>query len=224
MAPIDDDTLGKLLTRHLSARLDGQVGRAEAAFRRWVAEDPAFAARGATAIAGSDLPANSADNEAAPLPPPPLRLAGGGGDSDDARRMGRLSSATLPSRGRGRWLASIAGTAVAASLATLLVLPHVSALRSSPGGPGVPTSTNVDPANGVALSPPPPTGPAVQHYVHSRFYDEGLIAPSDPAGPPMRQVRERQYEHRRWYDPQRHATTDVVVPREQIRQYTLETY
>jgi hypothetical protein len=32
MAPIDDDVLEKLLKGHLSARLDGQLGRAESAF------------------------------------------------------------------------------------------------------------------------------------------------------------------------------------------------
>jgi hypothetical protein len=236
MAPIDDDTLDKLLTRHLSARLDGQVGRAETAFRRWVAEDPAFAAG----------PFAAGKNEAAPLPP--MRLAGAAGDrqSDDASpaRPGPWTPAPqapfspaarrLPAAGpwgRGRWLASIAATAVAASLATLFVLPQVSGPRPAPGGGNGPTRGTESPA-GVAVAPAAPgggpTSPAVggptMHYVHNQTWDEGMVLPDGSGGPPMRQLREQQVEHMRWYDPQRHATIDVVVPREKVRRYKLDTY
>src|SRR4051794_35087073 len=104
MAPIDDDVLEKLLKGHFSARLDRQLGRAESAFRQRLASDPASAAASAASDGASDAP--------------PLRLV----ETDGAPRSRRSSWGD--SWNRMRWLIGIAGTAIAASLTTLFVLPH----------------------------------------------------------------------------------------------------
>lgn len=237
MAPIDDDTLDKLLTRHLSARLEGQVGRAESAFRRWVADDPAVLAAAGTAgapVTGAATAFAEPDaNEVAPLPA--LRLVADDHDlaGDDASDGLRTQVTTRPPPlpparrltptggpwGRGRWIASIVGTAVAASLGTLFVLPHVGVVH--PASPGVMPVPN--PPGGSSMAQSPVVGPTV-HYVHDRIWDEGTVTPDDPSAGPMRQVREQRYEHLRYYDPDRHAMVDVVVPREQVKRYKMDTY
>lgn len=212
MAPIDDDTLDRLLTRHVSLRLDGQVGRAAAAFRHRLSVDPAFAAGEVDANEAAPLPAMRLVHGDAPPPAglrPPAR----------PRRPVRVIQPPPPVPGRlwgrdGGWLVSVAGTAVAASLATLLVLPRISPTVPADRGQRV---VEDKPPAGAAWDRP------LARYVQNQALDEGTVAP-DGTGTPVRRVRVQQFEHLHWYDPQRNARIEMVVPRQDVRQYELDTY
>lgn len=190
MAPIDDETLDRLLTRHVGSRLEGQVGRAETAFRQRLVEQTAPAA--------------------------PMRLAG-----EKPARSGRF----FP-HWNMRWLAGMAATAVAASLATLFLLPHL--LGPMPNTGRNPTVAGTGSQSGpltpsVPISPVATSEHPMVRYVYNQAWDEGTVT-TDNSGAPARRVRYQQVEHYRYYDPQRRANVDVVVPHEDIQDYELDTY
>ena len=187
MAPINDELLDKLLTRHLSARLDGQLGQAELAFRRRLVER-----------------ASSSMNEVAPP---------------------RLTDASFPSvrpsrtwNPSGRWRVGLIGTAVAACLATLWILPRMKP-NSGTQVVKVNPATNGVPEAGVQGTPDQP----LVRYVHDQTWDDGTVTPIG-GGSPMRRVRHQQVEHMQWYDAQRGAKVEVMVPRENVELYELDTY
>ena len=121
MAPINDELLDKLLTRHLSARLDGQLGQAELAFRRRLVEQ-----------------ASSSMNEVAPF-----------------RLVDAPFPSVRPSRAwnqSARWRVGLIGTAVAACLATLWILPRMKPYTGTQVVKVTP-STNAIPEAGVQGTP-----------------------------------------------------------------------
>lgn len=197
MAPIDDDTLDRLLTRHLSARLNGQLGRAEAAFRQRLA------------AGGFD---QRQDDVA------PLRLVGDveWGVGQPSLRQPRVSFWNRPAG----WITGIVSTAVAASLATLMLLPGS---RITPGsGTGETAVAVTQPSTGNNASPirPTPDQPMVR-YVHNQTWDEGT---SDNGGTPVRRVRHQQVEHLRYFDAARGVWVEVTVPKEDVQHIILDSY
>jgi len=202
MAPIDDDTLDRLLTRHLSARLDGQLGRAETAFRQQF-----------SSVRRADE-GSAADG----LGVAPLRLTG--------ERAG--TPPVMPSDLRQRFwnrpagrIAGMIGAAVAASLATMMLLP-----RTGIQPPGVQqlatTRPSDNPSGRLPQQFPSPDQPAMR-YVHSRTWDEGTISPGD-ADTAIRRLRHEQVERFRYYDVDRGAWVDVVIPKEDVELLELDTY
>ena len=198
MAPIDDETLDRLLGRHLSARLDGQLGRAEPAFRR--------------ALASGALD-DVLD---------PSLLA-----SDEERRM--LLTPDAAPRGvlANRWLIGALGFGLAASLAVVLMNPNL----NQPGQAG-------DTTGSVAQSSPAPDRPAEKgrgapggsipapptvRYVQNRTIDEGTTMPPG-SDSPIKRLRRQQVEHLRYFDRDRGAWVDLVVPRENVEMLELDTY
>jgi hypothetical protein len=124
-----------------------------------------------------------------------------------------------------RWLIGIAGTAVAASLATLFVLPHFLP-HGDPRKPDAPRIAETrptqpgEPGGGTLLGSE--DHPLIR-YVHNSAWDEGTIT-HDESGQPLRRVRYQQVEHLRYYDPERKATIEMVVPRENVQLYKVDTY
>lgn len=195
MAPIDDDTLDRMLTRHLSARLDGQVGRAEAAFRQ--------------RLAGID------DNDVAPL-----RLVGDSDGPQSATHALRQPSVSFWNRPAG-WITGIAGTAVAASLATLMLLPGT---WLDPNGDQSGQQVAVTQPSGGGSSDIRPTAdqPMVR-FVYNQTWDEGTVTPNG-VSTPVRRVRHQQVEHLRYFDAARGAWVEVTVPKEDVRDFVLDSY
>lgn len=242
MAPIDDETLDRLLTSHLSARLDGQLGRAEPAFRRRLA---AAADAGVTA---ADSASGAATNAVAPL-----RLVRPGSDDDDLTNDGEATpTLQLPARTEaspphawhaprhvppphqaarsrqpawarqpGGWLWAAAGAAMAAAVAAVFVLPNAG---PTPGNNSVGTNgrlADTRPANPAAPGRPP--GQPMVRYIHNRTWDEGTYAPGGSAAP-VRRFRHQQVEHVRFYDADRGAWVELTVPHEDVEQFELDTY
>lgn len=226
MAPIDDETLDRLLTRHLSSRLDGHLGRAEAAFRQRLADE------------GFDAgdPTRRTSDVA------PLRLAGGDADDSvfttvDALRPQdhptshtlELPSTPLPTirpstnfwqRPAG-WITGVVTTAVAASLATLMLLPRVEPVTPTPVDGGPVASTQRVPSDNKPFTPTPDQ-PMVR-YIYNQTWDEGTVTPGNTSQP-IRRVRHQQVEHIRYYDTARGAWVELTVPKEDVRHYEMDTY
>ena len=59
-------------------------------------------------------------------------------------------------------------------------------------------------------------------YIYNQAVNDGTA--TDEFGKPMQRVRYQQVEHYRYYDPQRKANVDIVVPREDVEHYQLDTY
>ncbi|HEX8913626.1 MAG TPA: hypothetical protein VF796_14805 [Humisphaera sp.] len=207
MSPIDDDTLDRLLGRHLSARLDGQLGKAEAAFRRRLAQGDTAAPNGA-----ADVQAGVPHLRLVPAPDAAAAAAGA-----PARRR-TFGGWTLG------WLAGVAGTAAAAGLAAVFLIGGPTGPGTTGGGDGrrqlvgsntQPSDTGRPSDRGAGVRPP-----AVR-YVHNRTVDEGTVP--DDFGRPVRRYRHQQVEHLRWVD-ERGATVEMTIPREGVEQYELDTY
>ena len=197
MAPIDDDTLDRLLTRHLSTRLDGQLGRAEAAFRQRVVNE-----------------GYCGDTEVAPL-----RLVGGDAGIDVEAPLAQ-PRASFWQRPAG-WMTGIVGTAVAASLATLMLLPQPGI--HSGGGSNLKTaSTQQTSPDSGNLIVPTANQPTVR-YVYNQTWDEGTVTPGG-ASTPVRRVRHQQVEHMRYFDAARGAWVEVTVPKEDVEHFELDMY
>jgi hypothetical protein len=210
MAPIDDKVLEKLLKRHLSSRLDGQLGRAEAAFRQNLADRSADAV---DSLGNTDTDRSS----------PSLRLVHA---AAEPRNSFAGRGVARPRWGGMGWFLGVAGTAVAASLATLLLMPHVGVFRPSPPE----TKTQIADSNPTPTNPgtkaPEPFGSEehpIVRYVHNSAWDEGTVTP-DESGMPMRRVRYQQVERVQYFDPQRNAVVEVVVPRENVQHYEVDSY
>jgi hypothetical protein len=204
MAPIDDDTLDRLLGRHLSSRLDGQLGRAEAAFRQSLKAAPS-------------QDAFTADD---PASRPAMRL-------QSAERLHHAEVAGRPPA-RSRWSIGLsAGLAAAAGMAAVYLIPGLRPTppQSSGGGVAVvatrPADINRDSDARITTVGGDRTTPAVR-YVHNRSFDEGTQ--TDDAGRPVRRVRHVQVERMQWYDPERKALIELTVPRENVELYELDTY
>ena len=179
------DALAPLVRRHLSAELDGQRGRAEAAFLRHIGDV------GHIGAAAGNGAASASSASTAARPP---------GDAQPFMRF------------RG-WFLTLAGTALAASFAGLLVAP---AIFRQPSGPAV---TGTGPRAGG------PTQPMTQ-LVQDRTWDGGTVVVDNEAGDPVparRIVRER-LERARWYDPAQKAWNEVTIPRQDVRLMEVDTY
>jgi hypothetical protein len=189
MAPIDDETLDRLLTRHAASKLDRHLGRAEAAFRASLPREPAR---------------------------PSMRLTGGAARSPRETFWERF-------RRNGGWFAGIAGTALAASLGTLFLLPHLTAIgpRTTPVSPPNTIATGTNPA-GEQPTPIASSEHPMVRYIYNQALNDGTA--TDEFGKPIQRVRYQQVEHYRYYDPQRKAMVDIVVPREDVEHYQLDTY
>ncbi|QOV88362.1 hypothetical protein [Humisphaera borealis] len=201
MAPIDDDTLDRLLTRHLSARLDGQLGRAEAAFRQRIAEERHSSGPGIA----------------------PLRLVGDAdtevGQTSNGRSLAR-PHVSFWNRPAG-WMTGIIGTAVAASLATLMLLPKAGIDTEGGTSGRVASTQQTTPDTDRRLSPT--TNQPMVRYVYNQTWDEGTVTPGG-ASTPLRRVRHQQVEHLRYYDAARGAWVEVTVPKEDVEHFELDTY
>jgi hypothetical protein len=226
MAPIDDETLDRLLTSHLSARLDGQLGRAEPAFRRRLAE---AADAGVTTAAGSadDVTANDmAANDVAPMRLVPPFAGNDQVDAEDIQpraRTSRPQARRHPTvwRQPGGWLWAAAGAAMAAAVAVVFVLPNAGPQPAGNTGGGNGQLAVTRPADPAVPGRPP--GPPTVRYIHNRTWDEGTYAPGGSAAP-VRRFRRQQVEHVRFYDADRGAWVELTVPHEDVELFELDTY
>jgi hypothetical protein len=222
MPDMDEPYLEMLLREHLTAELNGQLGRPMAAFF-------AHAVRvERTAVTNQDT--------AAPL----IHLPGGpAGISPKASRpqSSRFGRLNRFNRFDG-WFLGLAGAGLAASLAALWAAPaafrgHAPVLpvRSSQPAPApLPAElalTNTQTPDGTgtndstSLSPQAP----VMQWVQSRTLDEGTVVLDDPThAVPARKLRHQELQHTQWYDPSRRAQVEMTVPREKIKFVEMDTY
>ena len=172
----DDQRFDALLTRHLSAELDGQLGRALPHFRRHVAAEQSRGAADATRA---------------------LTLPYSGQQSWWARR--------------GPWVMGTVGSALAASLAVLFLVPAL----TQPG-----SSNTTGPIINSGADPIPVL--RVNETVHSQFYDGGTFV--TPDGTPVRRYRRLNLHERHWRDAQHDAEIQEIVPSEDELYFELKTY
>jgi hypothetical protein len=178
------DPLDGLVRRRLASELDGQLGRAEAAFLRHVGTAPA-----------AGTPATVTTRPRPTVLPP---------------RHGRFMRF-------GGWTFSLAGAALAASIAALWAAPAI--FRDA--------NTNT----GGTIGHPSPAAKLQQpmiHYVQDRTWDGGTVIVNDDGDggaphPARRYVRER-IEHTRWYDPEQRAWAETTIPHEDEAIVPVDTY
>jgi hypothetical protein len=189
------DLADTLVRRHLSAELDGQRGRAEAAFLRHV---------GAAPVDG--LAVDGAPVDGVPVIGFPTRTT-------RPRKAPQDAPPQAPFMRLRGWFFTLAGTAMAASIAGLLAAP---AIFRQPSG-------------GSSRNPNPPTHglhePMMQ-MVQDRTWDGGATVVDNADGDPVparRIVRER-LERARWYDPAQKAWNEVTIPRQDVTLREVDTY
>lgn len=207
MSDLDEPTLELLLREHLSAELDGQLGRSTEAFLRHVGQ-AGQASRTDMATASPGAPAADATRF------PPMRLADSHVVAPEAPeaasfrfgRRGRLGGAgNFGGRFNG-WFFGLAGAALAASIAALWAAPAafrggapaipvrgvqpVQPDRSNPSlvmvpdtqAPGAgPQVADVGEWGPAHLPPPSPQRPTI-HWVQNRAWDEGTVVLDDADG------------------------------------------
>jgi hypothetical protein len=212
MPDMDDAYVETLLREHLTAELNGQLGRPSAAFF-------AHLARQGLADKG-----NGDGVASLPLTPP----AGGPGSL-----LNPLGRPDRFHRFNG-WFIGLAGAALAASIAALWAAPaafrgHVPVLPirvNQPAPTPLPPEVAVNSAqaadptatNDLSQSP-------VMQWVQRRTLDEGTVVLDDPThAVPARKLRRQELEHTQWYDPARRAQVEMTVPRENIKFVEMDTY
>ena len=121
-----------------------------------------------------------------------------------------LSYAPVRASRRGPWVIGAIGSAIAASVAAVLLVPHIF-MPTKPIG-GVPVPTVRDPLQTIL----------VKESVHSRDFDRGLIISSD--GSPVRRIHRVNLHERRWRDPETDAEIEQIVPSEEELYFELKTY
>ena len=108
----------------------------------------------------------------------------------------------------GRWMLSVAGAAMAASIAAVFAVPS---LLNQSGGPGVSTDP-LDPLPAIR----------VDHTVRSQVYDNGTFL--TPDGTPVRRFRRLNLHEMRWIDERSGEQGEEIVPSEDVMYYELKTY
>jgi hypothetical protein len=198
----DDPELDALLKSHLAAELGGQLGRAERAFQEHL-------------------------------------------------RLSRPTPAARPRRSvraRSWMIGAISSAAVAASVgAAMWVVPAAS--PTVPGGAPVTVAQHSDPApaaadpdaragaesprpgarahpESVASASPSPDAPPrweqVEQLVSSVSVDKGVVLLDEHT--PARLVRQVSLEQTEWVDPERGVRVQAIVPRQDVRLISLDTY
>jgi len=211
MPDMDDANLETLLREHLTAELNGQLGRPMAAFFAHAAQ-----------VDRADGIREASD--------PPLRLT----QSPAPGRFGRLNRLN---RFDG-WFLGLAGAALAASLAALWAAPaafrahapvlpvHAPQPAPTPLPPEM-AMKNTETPDGTAsndLANMSSQSPLMQ-WVQSRTLDEGTVVLDDPNhAVPARKLRHQELEHTQWYDPSRRAQVEMTVPHENIKFVEMDTY
>jgi hypothetical protein len=178
------DPLDGLVRRRLASELDGQLGKAEAAFLRHVG----------TAQQAGGQPGATVTRPRAVQPRPGGRFMRFGG-----------------------WTFSLAGAALAASIAALWTAPAIFQDHANTGRP----ADHPHPTASLQQQP-------MIHYVQDRTWDGGpVIVNDDEDGgaprPARRYVRER-IERTRWYDPQQKAWAETTVPQQDEAIVPVDTY
>jgi hypothetical protein len=185
----DDAQLESLLREHFAAKLDGQLGKSAARFSRDVgAAQPAQPQM--RLLSGDD------DDNNAPVPMPR--------GIDDHRRSGWSAFG---------WSIGLAGAAVAAGIAVVMIL--VPLVQRNPG----PTKQVVvvpDPSDpGTTVTTATDTAPRdVEHALTWNTIDQGTVYLGGEV--PLRSVVRQANETVRWYDPQRNARVEMTVPRDEV--------
>ena len=184
----DDAQLESLLREHFAAKLDGQLGKSAARFLREV---------------GANQPVH-----------PQMRLVSDHGNDDAPLRMPR----SIDGHRRSGWSAfgwsiGLAGAAVAAGIAVVMILVPLVQRSPAPTKQLVvvpdPTDTNttVTPANDDAPRD-------VEHALTWNTIDQGTVYLGGEV--PLRSVVRQANETVRWYDPQRKARVEMTVPRDEV--------
>ncbi|HZL35642.1 MAG TPA: hypothetical protein VFC78_10060 [Tepidisphaeraceae bacterium] len=120
------------------------------------------------------------------------------------------------SRFRG-WPLSIAGAALAASLAALWAGPALH--RIAPDERSRPSVATTD------STPDPSTVQApmlVEQDVRSQTFDDGTFMADDST--PVRVLHRRDFQRTRWFDQNRQLKAEQVVPRDHLVYVQLKTY
>ena len=185
----DDAQLESLLREHFAAKLDGQLGRSAARFLREVAADQ-------TAQPQMRLVSNDVNDDATPLPMPrPIH---------SHRRSGWSAFG---------WSIGLAGAAVAAGIAVVMIL--VPLVQRPPA-----SNKNVviaPPVDG-SIAPVTPADDAaprdVEHALTWNTIDQGTVYFGGEV--PLRSVVRQANETVRYYDPQRKAHVEMTVPRDEV--------
>ena len=183
----DDAQLESLLREHFAAKLDGQLGRSAARFLREV---------------GAAEPAR-----------PRMRLVG-----DDSGQMPRPVPRAAHQRPRSGWAAlgwsiGLAGAAVAAGIAVVMILVPLVQRSPAPTQQVVIGPDSTDPQTDV--TPARDQGPQdVEHALTWNTIDQGTVYLGGEV--PLRSVVRRANETVRWYDPQRNARVEMTVPRDEV--------
>lgn len=122
--------------------------------------------------------------------------------------------------GRGDWSGKLAWGWLAATAVSLgLVLMWRGSHEGRNPSPIVADSradAPFDPSDSMKQGPSTlPTRPLLlEHQVRGRVFDEGVV--DVPGAKPMRKLRRQRWERVEWYDPERHARVEMIVPREEV--------
>jgi hypothetical protein len=187
----DETQLESLLREHFAAKLDGQLGRSTARFLREV---------GASRSAQPPMRLVG-DDEAAPIAMQPISMPRA---IPDHRRSGWSAFG---------WSIGLAGAAVAAGIAVVMILVPLVQRNPAPTQQVVivpdPTErhTTVTPASDDAPRD-------VEHALTWNTIDQGTVYLGGEV--PLRSVVRQANETVRWYDPQRNARVEMTVPRDEV--------
>ena len=113
------------------------------------------------------------------------------------------------------WAASLAGTALAASIAVVMVMPLLDGGRATDGRPG----DGQPDGRGTPLANAPVP---VEELVNYRTIDGGTVVVGD--GLPARVLRQQRVHRVRWVDPQTGVRMEMAVPHEDVTFMELDTY
>ena len=184
----DDAQLESLLRDHFAAKLDGQLGKSAARFSREV---------GAVQTAQPQMRLISDDApDEAPLPMP--RAIHG------QHRSGWSAFG---------WSIGLAGAAVAAGIAVVMILVPLVQRNPAPTKQLVVVPDPTDPD--TTVTPASDDAPRdVEHALTWNTIDQGTVYLGGEV--PLRSVVRQANETVRWYDPQRNARVEMTVPRDEV--------
>ena len=102
------------------------------------------------------------------------------------------------------WLIGVAGGALAASIAFVMVLPLIRTTTTLP------------------INPSPSPAIHVDRFVNDRTFDEGTIVVGQ--NQPVRRLRRERIEHVRWKDPDSGAQVEMIVPQQDFEFVEMQSY